>query len=136
MRLRGFISGIILTMFFQVQTVKAQSLFFSNLNNSYWSSEFRINDSLIQFAEKIPLTRINISPDSLKHNCIVWNFKDGRLLIYSHKAGLQSDSILTEYSYEMDQDRSLLKIKFEDGTIIPFKAGLISTGNFAVLYKP
>lgn len=129
--------NITLTIFLLISTMTCfgQTLFFDNLNNSYWTSASNITDSTIRDSKEIPLGKLNFSKDSLKANVTIWNFKDGLLTIMYYDYQLKTEKMVATYKYEANLDKGILKITLADNKTLEYKVGIVSTGNYALLMK-
>ena len=115
-------------------TCYGQSLILNDIKNSQWISSSDINDSTISKFNKIPLSRLRISKDSLKENVIIWRFIDEYLLIEYYNSDFKTDSLIAKYKYYLKENNTL-KIKLYDNITLEYNIGMVSTGNFLLLIK-
>jgi len=129
--------GITLIIFHIVTTLTSfgQTLFFDNLDNSTWTSTPDISDSIIKSSEQIPLTKLIYSKDSINKDVTIWAFRNNTLTIVNYSCKTKSDSLVGTYKYDVLQDKSILQITINDNLVLKYKAGIVSTGYYAVLLR-
>lgn len=111
-----------------------QSLFFDNIYNSSWKTEFNCNDSTLRQTKEIGLTRLSNSKDSLKTNVKIWTFEEYLTISY-FDFSKNKDSLVTKFKYEVDKNNSLLYLIISEKEKLKFEVGIISTGNFVLLMR-
>lgn len=130
--MRG-ISLTILSIAFTL-TCFGQTLFFDNLETSTWLSVSTFSDSLLKNAEQIPLSKLNISKDSIRENVSTWNFEEGILTISYFDIDTHQETPISTYPYEANRDKGVLTININKEDI-EFEVGITSTGNNALLIR-
>lgn len=125
-----------LTLFLILSSMTSfgQSLFFDNLNNSTWTSSSAITDSTFKIYEEISLEKRNTSNESTNKDLTIWIFRDSILTIANYSFQEKTESIASEYKYSILEKR-ILRITLQDGTMLNYKVGILSTSEFAVLFK-
>jgi hypothetical protein len=111
-----------------------QSLFFDDLNSSTWMSSTYISDSTLKTCREIPLAKLIFSKDSINEDLTIFTFRDSALTIVKYSYQQKTESIVGKYKYSVN-DQNVLQITLQDGTLLKYKVGIVSTGYYAVLYR-
>lgn len=112
-----------------------QSLFFENLNNSSWTSNANISDSIIKSSKEIQLSRLKYSKDSINENVTMWNFKDSVLTILKYDYKAKTESIVASYKYEEQKDKGILQLNIDTKFSVNYGIGIASSGYSALLIR-
>lgn len=115
-------------------TCFGQTLFFDNLETSTWLSVSTFSDSLLKNAAQIPLSKLNISKDSIRENVSTWNFEEGILTISYFDIDTHQETPISTYPYKANRDKGVLTININKEDI-EFEVGITSTGNNALLIR-
>lgn len=109
-----------------------QSLFFETLNSSTWASESNISEVTLKSFKEIPLEKLIYSKDSIYKDVSIWTFRENILTIVKYSINQKSDSIIGKYKYSV-HDKCVSKIILQDGSLLKFTVGIVSSGYNAVL---
>jgi hypothetical protein len=128
--------NISLTILLLISTVTCfgQSLFFDDLNGSNWTSLPDISDLTKKSYKDIPLTKLIYSRDSIKKDLTIWTFRGSVLTIVKYSFQQKTDSLVGQYKYAVI-DKSFLQIIVQDGKVLKYKVGIVSTGNYVYLLR-
>lgn len=111
-----------------------QSMFFETLNSTTWASESDISELTLKSFKEIPLEKLIYSKDSIYKDLTIWTFRENVLTIVKYSFNQKLDSIVGKYNYSV-HDNCILKIILQDGSLLKFKVGIVSSGYNAVLYS-
>ncbi len=130
MKLTTFICFLILSKV----TSFGQTMFFDDLNSAIWISSGDVTESTLRSDKSIPLSKLVYSKDSIDQDVTIWTFRDSQLTIVQYSFEQKSERVVATYHYTA-HDNSLLQITLPDGSTVAFTVGIVSTGNYAILYR-
>lgn len=109
-------------------------MFFGNIENSIWTTDSSFTKSTLTENQEIGLTKLRITKDSIRTDCVIWTFKDSLIVTY-FDATLKQEKIIGKYAYKQENDNGLLVITVDDNGPISYAVGIVSTGSFVLLTK-
>ncbi len=125
------------TIFFFLVTTTfclGQSLFFDDIENSIWTTDSSFTKSTLTENQEIGLTKLRITKDSIRTDCVIWTFNDSLIVTY-FDATLKQEKTIGKYAYKHENDNGLLVITVDDNGPISYAVGIVSTGSFVLLTK-
>ena len=116
-------------------TCFGQTLFFEDLNIATWTSNSEISDSSLKYLKQIPLSKLIFSKDSIDKDVTIWTFRDSVLTIAKYDYHKKSETIVGKYKIQELQGKYDLQIYFRDNLVLKYYVGILSTGNYAILFR-
>lgn len=84
--------------------------------------------------QDISLAKLIYSKDSINQDVTIWTFRDSILTIVKYSAQHKTDSFMGRYKFSV-KNKSILQIAIDEGTILNYRVGIVSSGFYASLYK-
>jgi hypothetical protein len=113
----------------------AQTAAIDDLTSHQWHSEATVDNFSLATFDKIGLGKVQVSIDSLKNDCSIWTFKNGKLLIqkYTRERGLETNGIVCSYFFKNGELNIIHD--FQDSAYWRYKIGVVSSGSFISLLR-